>query len=259
MHSLLAGHVTLQPEKEPTMQFAGKSVIITGAGKGIGRACAKIMAEGGAEVIALSRTASDLETLKGDIGGRSIVVDLADPSATRSAMKEAGTADFLINSAGINVLESSLDMTEDGYEAVMGINLRAALITCQEFGRARIAAGGGGAIVNITSIAAHRGFAEHLCYAASKAGLEGATRVLAKEFGIYGIRVNAVAPTITLTELALKAWSDPAKSGPMMDRHPLGRFAEVTDVARTIAMLLSPQTEMVTGVILNVDGGFLAV
>ncbi|MDP9836391.1 NAD(P)-dependent dehydrogenase (short-subunit alcohol dehydrogenase family) [Neorhizobium huautlense] len=241
------------------MQFSGQSVIITGAGKGIGRACARIMAERGAEVIALSRTASDLDSLREEIGGRSIAVDLADPAATRRAMAEAGTADFLINSAGINVLESSFDMTEAGYEAVMGINLRAALITCQEFGRARVAAGGGGAIVNITSIAGHRGFTEHLCYAASKAGLEGATRVLAKEFGPHGIRVNAVAPTITLTELALAAWSDPAKSAPMMVRHPIGRFAEVDDVARTIATLLSPDTAMVNGAVLSVDGGFLAV
>lgn len=241
------------------MQFSGKSVIITGAGKGIGRACAKIMAERGAEVIGLGRTASDLDSLRDDIGGRSVTVDLADPAATRRAMAEAGIADFLINSAGTNVLESSFDMTEAGYEAVMGINLRAALITCQEFGRARVAAGGGGAIVNITSIAGHRGFAEHLCYAASKAGLEGATRVMAKEFGPHGIRVNAVAPTITLTELALAAWSDPAKSEHMMVRHPIGRFAEVDDVARTIAMLLSPETAMVNGAVLSVDGGFLAV
>lgn len=241
------------------MQFQGQSVIITGAGKGIGRACAKIMAERGAEVIALGRTASDLDSLRDEIGGRSVAVDLANPAATRRAMAEAGTTDFLINSAGINVLESSFDMTEAGYEAVMGINLRAALIACQEFGRARVAAGGGGAIVNITSIAGHRGFAEHLCYAASKAGLEGATRVLAKEFGPHGIRVNAVAPTITLTELALAAWSDPAKSEPMMVRHPIGRFAEVDDVARTIAMLLSPETAMVNGTVINVDGGFLAV
>jgi NAD(P)-dependent dehydrogenase (short-subunit alcohol dehydrogenase family) len=241
------------------MQFSGKSVIITGAGKGIGRACAKIMAERGAEVIALSRTASDLESLRAEIGGRSIAVDLGDAKAARAAMAEAGTADFLINSAGINVLESSFDMTDAGYEAVMGINLRAALIACQEFGLARRAAGGGGAIVNITSIAGHRGFTEHLCYAASKAGLEGATRVLAKEFGPYGIRVNAVAPTITLTELAMAAWSDPEKSAPMMVRHPIGRFAEVDDVAKTIATLLSDDTAMVNGAVLAVDGGFLAV
>lgn len=241
------------------MQFSGKSVIITGAGKGIGRACAQVMAARGAEVVALSRTASDLDSLRAEIGGRSILVDLADPAATRAAMKQAGTCDYLINSAGINVLESVLDMTEAGYEAVMGINLRAALITCQEFARARVAAGGGGAIVNITSIAGHRGFQDHLCYAASKAGLDGATRVLAKELGPHGIRVNAVAPTITLTELAAAAWSEPAKSAPMMVRHPLNRFAETEEVAQSIAMLLSEDSRMVTGVVLPVDGGFLAV
>ena len=241
------------------MQFSGKTVIITGAGKGIGRACAELMAARGADVIALSRTMSDLESLKAEIGCRIVQVDLQDPKTARAAMAEAGTADYLINSAGINVLESTFDMTDEGYEAVLGINLRAALITCQEFARARRAVGGGGAIVNITSIAGHRGFSEHLCYAASKAGLEGATRVMAKELGPHNIRVNAVAPTITLTELAVEAWSDPAKSEPMMVRHPLGRFAEADHVAASIAMLLSDDCAMVTGAVLPIDGGFLAV
>ncbi|WP_128255422.1 SDR family oxidoreductase [Falsirhodobacter deserti] len=241
------------------MQFTGKRVIITGAGKGIGRACAKAMAARGAEVIALSRTASDLESLRAEIGGQSIAVDLQDAAATRDAMAKAGTADFLINSAGINVLQSTFDMTDDGYEAVLGINLRAALITCQEFARARVEAGGGGAIVNITSIAGHRGFPDHLCYAASKAGLEGASRVLARELGPHNIRVNCVAPTITLTELAAEAWSEPAKAEPMMVRHPLNRFAEAEEVADAIAMLLSDDARMLTGAVLPVDGGFLAV
>ncbi|TMV43210.1 SDR family oxidoreductase, partial [Thioclava sp. BHET1] len=165
----------------------------------------------------------------------------------------------LINSAGINVLESTLEMNDAGYEAVLGINLRAALVTCQAFALARIAAGGGGAIVNITSIAGHRGFADHLCYAASKAGLEGASRVMAKELGPHGIRVNAVAPTITLTELAIEAWSDPERSAPMRLRHPIGRFAEAEEVARAIALLLSGDAGMITGAVLPVDGGFLAV
>ena len=102
-------------------------------------------------------------------------------------------------------------------------------------------------------------FHEHLTYAASKAGLEGATRVMAKELGQHGIRVNAVAPTITMTELAIKAWSDPIKSQPMLMRHPIGRFAEVEDVASAIAMILSEDSSMVTGAILPIDGGFLSV
>lgn len=241
------------------MQFSGKTVIITGAGKGIGRACAQIMAARGAQVIAMTRTQADLDSLEAEIGSRSIRVDLSDPSATRAAMAEAGPADFLINSAGTNVLESTFDMTDEGYDRVMDINLRGALVACQAFGRARVEAGGGGAIVNITSIAGHRGFPEHLCYAASKAGLEGASRVMAKEFGPHGIRVNCIAPTITLTELAAAAWADPVKSEPMMVRHPVNRFAEAEEVAESIAMLLSDDAKMVTGAVLPVDGGFLAV
>lgn len=240
------------------MQFSGKRIVITGAGKGIGRACAQLLASRGAQIVALGRTQRDLDTLRDEIGAHVIPVDLMDRAATRAAIREAGTCDHLINSAGINVLESVLDMSDDGFDAVLGTNLRAALVACQEFARTRIAAGGGGAIVNITSIAGHRGFPDHLAYAASKAGLEGATRVLAKELGPHGIRVNAVAPTITLTELAVEAWSDEAKSAPMMVRHPLNRFAEAGEVAAGIALLLDDDSRMVTGAVLPIDGGFLS-
>jgi len=241
------------------MQFSGKSVIITGAGKGIGRATAIMMAARGAKVVAISRTKADLDSLTEQSGCRGIAADLSDPAAARDAMTQAGTCDFLVNCAGTNVLENLLDMTDAGYDTVMGINLRSALICAQEFARARIAAGGGGAIVNVTSIAGHRGFQDHLCYAASKAGLEGATRVMARELGPHSIRAVALAPTVTMTELAAEAWSDPAKSAPMMARHPLGRFAQAEDVARSIALLLSDDAAMVTGAVLPLDGGFLSV
>ena len=240
-------------------EFKKKSVIINGAGNGIGRATAIEMAKRGAKVIAMARTQSDLDSLKADIDCETIKVDLSDTVAARAAMKKAGTSDYLINNAGTNVPASLLEMTEEGYETVMGINLRAVLICSQEFARARIACGGGGSILNVASIAGQRGFKAHVCYAASKAGLEGATRVMAAELGEYGIRVNAVAPTITMTDLAARAWSDPVKSEPMMVRHPIGRFAEVEDVATTIVMLLSDNASMVTGAVLPIDGGFLAV
>lgn len=239
--------------------FDGQTVIITGAGKGIGRATAITLSERGARIVAIARTAGDLDSLARETGARGIVADLADPDAARRAMAEAGPADHLVNCAGINVLESVLEMSDAGYEAVLGINLRGALLCAQAFAKARIAAGGGGSILNVTSIAGHRGFPDHLCYAASKAGLEGASRVMAKELGPHGIRVNCIAPTITMTELAAEAWSDPAKSEPMMVRHPTGRFAEVEHVATSIAMLLSADSAMVTGAVLPVDGGFLAV
>ncbi|MBB4266752.1 SDR family oxidoreductase [Roseospira visakhapatnamensis] len=241
------------------MGVAGPSIIITGAGKGIGRATAHLLAERGARIVALGRTPDGLEDLRTEIGAHPIVVDLADPAQARAAIREAGPCDGLVNCAGINVLERVLDMTDAGYEAVLGVNLRAALVCAQEFARMRVAAGGGGVIVNVTSIAGHRGFPDHVCYAASKAGLEGATRVMARELGPHGIRVVAVAPTVTMTALAVDAWSDPAKSEPMMARHPAGRFAEPDDVARAIAMVLGDDAAMVTGSVLAVDGGFLAV
>lgn len=241
------------------MELKGKSVIITGAGQEIGRATAILMAERGAEVIAISRGRPALESLAAECGARIISADISKPSGARAAMKEAGTCDFLVNCAGTNVLETTLEMTDEGYNTVLDINLRAALICAQEFARARVAAGGGGVIVNVSSIAGHRGFDQHLCYAASKAGLEGATRVMARELGPHGIRAVAIAPTVTLTELAVAAWSAPAKKDPMMVRHPIGRFAEPEEVARSIALMLSDDAAMVTGAVLAVDGGFLAV
>lgn len=239
------------------MQFTGKTVIITGAGKGIGRATAQLLAARGATVRAISRTKADLDSLGAGCTG--IVADLSDPAAARRAMAEAGRADHLVNCAGTNVLESLIELSDAGYDRVMDINLRSALICAQDFARDRIAAGGGGVIVNVTSIAGHRGFADHVAYAASKAGLEGATRVMARELGPHGIRVAAIAPTVTMTELAAAAWSDPAKKDPMMARHPMGRFAEAEDVARAIALLLSDDAAMITGAVLPLDGGFLAV
>ena len=239
--------------------FDGKTVIITGAGKGIGRATALEMAARGAAVVAIARTESDLARLAGEIGCKTVQADISTADGARAAMAQAGPADCLVNCAGTNVLETVLEMTDEGYETVMGINLRAALVCAQAFARARVAAGGGGVILNVGSIAGYRGFEQHLCYAASKAGLDGATRVIAKELGPYGIRAVSVAPTITLTELAKAAWSDPAKGAPMMVRHPVGRFAEVEDVARAIAMLLSDDAAMITGDTVAIDGGFLAV
>ncbi len=241
------------------MEFEGKSVIITGAGKGIGRSTAILLAQRGARIVGINRSRETLESLREETGARIVIADLSDPAGARAAMQQAGICDYLINCAGTNVLETTLDMTDEGYETVLGINLRAALICSQEFARARIAAGGGGVIVNVTSIAGHRGFPDHLCYAASKAGLEGATRVMAKELGPHGIRAVAVAPTVTMTELAAVAWSDPAKADPMMVRHPIGRFADPEDVARSIAMAMSDDAAMVTGSVITVDGGFLAV
>ena len=239
------------------MSLEGKTVLITGAGKGIGRATVAVLVKRGMHVIALSRTNADLAEIEGEFGCRTIKVDLADANAARVAVRAALPFDYLVNNAGIAALESVLDTTPETFDTVMAVNVRAPLILSQEYARDLIARGQKGAIVNVSSIASFLGFADHAAYCASKGALDGLTRVMANELGHKGIRVNGVHPVITLTPMAVKAWSDPAKSDPMLKRIPLGRFVEPPEVASVIAYLLSDDAAMVNGVNLPIDGGFL--
>ena len=239
------------------MDFTGKKVILTGAGKGIGRATAEILVARGAEVIALTRSTADVATLQADLGCRVIQVDLADAAATRAAALAALPADYLINCAGTTELQSFLDTTVQAFDRLIAVNTRAPMIVAQEFARDLIARGQKGAIVNVSSVAAFVGIPDHAAYCASKAGLDGLTRVMAKELAPLGIRVNGVHPTVTLTPMALKAWSDPAKAAGMMNRIPVGRFAESADITEVILFLLSDAAAMVNGISMPVDGGYM--
>lgn len=237
--------------------FTGKRVVVTGAGKGIGRATALMLARRGARVVALTRSGADLETLKAETGCETIVVDLADAQATRAAARQALPADLLVNCAGTTELESFLDVSVENFDLLYAVNTRAPMIVAQEYARERVAAGRPGAIVNVSSCASFVGIPDHAAYCASKAGLDGLTRVMAKELGPKGIRVNGLHPTVTLTPMAVKAWSDPDKAAAMLSRIPLGRFAEPDDIAEVILFLLSDAAAMVHGLSMPVDGGFM--
>jgi L-xylulose reductase len=239
------------------MSFAGKTVIITGAGKGIGRATALLLAARGAAVVAVSRTQADLDRLAREIGCRTIAVDLASAADARDAAVRALPADYLVNCAGINVLEPFVDVTVEAFDLVHAVNTRAAMIVAQEFARSRIAAGGGGAIVNVSSLSSFIGFDDHASYCASKGALDAMSRVMTNELGRHNIRVNCINPIVTMTELAARAWSDPAKSDPVLRRIPTGRFADPIDIAEVIAFLLSDAAIMMNGLSISLDGGFL--
>lgn len=239
------------------MDLSGKTVLVTGAGKGIGRAIAKAAAARGASVVAMTRTAADLESLEAEIGCRSIVVDLSDAAATRKAAREALPVDYLVNNAGTTALDAFVDVSEETFDFLYAVNVRAPMVLAQEYARERIGRGLPGAIVNVSSVASFIGFADHAAYCASKGALDAMTRVMANELGRQGIRVNAVNPTVTLTPMAVKAWSDPAKSGGMLSRIPLGHFAAPEEVADVVLYLLSDGASMVNGVAMPVDGGFM--
>jgi L-xylulose reductase len=237
--------------------FAGKTVLITGAGKGIGRETAKRLGRLGARVIAMARTQSDLDSLMDEVEGQAIAVDLADTDAARDAAKAAMPADLLVNCAGINILEPFMDVDAGSFDLIQAVNVRAPLIVSQEFARHRIAAGGGGTIVNVSSMSSFVGFADHASYCASKGALDAMSRVMANELGRHKIRVNCINPIVTMTELAAAAWSDPAVSGPVLSRIPIGRFAETGDIADIIVFLLSDASAMMNGLAIPVDGGFM--
>lgn len=239
-------------------RFAGKRALVTGAGKGIGREIARLLVNQGATVVALSRSAQDLETLRQEIGCETITVDLGDAQAARAAVEQAGQIDLLVNNAGISIPQSFLETSVEAFDATLAVNVRAVMIISQVVARGMIARGQGGAIVNLSSQASMIGLLDHTAYCASKGALDQLTRVMALELGPYQIRVNAVNPTVTLTPMGEMAWSDPAKSGPMKGRIPLGRFARPIDIAHAVAYLLSEEADMITGTTLPVDGGFLS-
>lgn len=239
------------------MRFDGKRILVTGAGKGIGRETALLLAERGAAIVALSRDPADLVSLAEATGAETHAVDLADAEATRSAARAAQPADLLVNCAGTTTLEPFLETKAENFDHLMAVNVRAAMIVAQETAKSLIARGMRGAIVNVSSVASWVGFADHTSYCATKGALDAMTRVMANELGPHRIRVNAVNPVVTLTPMAVKAWSDPAKADPVLARIPLRRFVEPREVAEVIAFLLGDGAAMMTGATVPVDGGFL--
>lgn len=237
-------------------EFEGRSILVTGAGKGIGNATARLLAARGARVVALSRSAADLAALAAEIGSASVAVDLADAEATRRAARDAMPVDGLVNCAGTTALEPFLETSVETFDRVLAVNARAPMIVAQEYARSAIARGVGGAIVNVSSNAALKGVIDHAAYCASKGALDAMSRVMANELGRHGIRVNCVNPAVTLTPMGRMAWSDPARSEPVLRRMPLGRFIEPEEVAEAILFLLSDRAAMVNGASLLVDAGF---
>jgi len=237
--------------------FDQKRVLVTGAGKGIGREIATMLHRFNARVVALSRTEKDLQKLQEEIGCETIVAELGDPDSAKRAAEQAGDIDLLVNNAAIAILEPFLKTSVDAWDKTMAVNLRAVLLVSQIVARQMIERGVAGSIVNVSSMASFQALRDHAAYCVSKAGLDQLTAVMAVELGQHGIRVNSVNPTVVLTEMGKRAWSDPVKGGPMLARIPLGRFAECEDIASVVCFLLTDGAAMLNGLALRIDGGFL--
>ncbi|MEX3858329.1 MULTISPECIES: SDR family oxidoreductase [Paraburkholderia] len=241
-----------------TFDFSGRSILVTGASSGIGRATVEALCASGASVVAAARNVNELARLAEETGCEPLKLDVSDEAAIDEAFASLEPFDGLVNCAGIALLERAVDTTAASFDRVMAVNARGAVLVAKHVARGMLDAGRAGSIVNVSSQAALVALDDHLSYSASKAALDAVTRALCIELGPHGIRVNSVNPTVTLTPMAVLAWSDPVKRDPALQAIPLRRFAESAEVAAPILFLLSDAASMVSGVCLPIDGGYTA-
>jgi acetoacetyl-CoA reductase/3-oxoacyl-[acyl-carrier protein] reductase len=228
--------------------YAGRSAIVTGGARGIGRAIAQGLVAGGAEVHIFDRAASD-----GPHGASLCEVDVGDAQAVAAAVARiANPPSLLVNNAGITKDRSLLKMSDDDWQAVLHVNLTGAFNMMRAVAPA-MTASGYGRIVNVVSINGMRGKFGQANYAASKAGLIGLTKTAAREFGPKGVTVNAVAPGMVLTDMALQLAEEFRRKA--IDESVLKRLPEPDDIAASVLFLLSDHARMVTGHVLKVDSG----
>ena len=241
--------------------LAGKTAIITGATAGIGNATAEYFLAQGANVVMSGRNPKIFDMAK-EMGGEKAVAvqgDICDADH-RAALIEAGvkafgTIDILVNCAGITLLGNGEDLAQEDWNKVIEVNLSANFFMAQAVGKYMIDHQIRGNIVNVASQGGVIALKRHAAYCASKGGLIALTKVLALEWGEYGIRVNAVSPTVVMTAMGHKAWDGPHGEA-LKQEMPSGRFAEPEEVASVIACLCSSGAAMVTGHNLIIDGGF---
>ena len=238
--------------------LAGKRILVTGAGRGIGRCCAVACARLGAEVIAVARTASDLESLAAESGGQveSWVNDVASDELVER-IRSLESLDGLINNAGTNRVGPMVEQSSENLDAVLDLNVRAVYRIAQAAIPA-LRRAGGGSIVNMSSQMGHVGSPGRTLYCMSKHAVEGLTKAMAVELAEEGIRVNSVAPTFVLTPLTEPMLADPEFSEWVMSMIPAKRLATPEDVANACIYLLSELSASTTGTSLRVDGGWTA-
>ncbi|MBM6592470.1 2-dehydro-3-deoxy-D-gluconate 5-dehydrogenase KduD [Microvirga pudoricolor] len=244
--------------------LTGKRALVTGANTGLGQAIAVALAHAGAGIVAVGRSSmAETEAMVAGTGSsfQAISADLSTLEPIDRIVSEAsagGRVDILVNNAGIIRRADAIDFTEADWDAVMDVNLKSVFFLTQAFARRMIADGAGGKVINIASLLSFQGGIRIPSYTASKSGLAGLTRLLACEWAARGINVNAIAPGYFATNNTQALRDDPDRNAQIQARIPAGHWGKPSDLGGAAVFLASDASAYVHGVVLPVDGGWLA-
>lgn len=247
----------------PSFRLDGKRALVTGAGRGIGAACAVALADAGADVTLASRTGTEIEALADEIrakGGKAhaAMLDVTDVEAVRGFIAHEAPFDILINNAGTNRPALFIDVKVEDFDIVMNLNVRSAFFVAQSVAKKLVEAKKTGSIIHMSSQMGHVGGPRRTVYCSSKAAIEGLTKAMAVELGPHGIRVNALAPTFIETPMTRPFLEDAAFKQSVVDKIKLGRIGQVEDLMGAVVFLASDASSLMTGSSLVVDGGWTA-
>jgi NAD(P)-dependent dehydrogenase (short-subunit alcohol dehydrogenase family) len=249
------------------MEVKNKTALVTGAGKGIGKACAIALAEAGANVIILSRTKSDLNKVEKVIKKlkckcTSFVCDVANYDELKSVFQKITSLDIIVNNAGTNRPEHFTKIKKEDLDYMVDLNIKAAFHVAQlgsvVMSKSKKRKSIGGSIINMSSQLGKVAYPKRSVYSMTKFGIEGLTRGMSLDLAKDNIRVNSVCPTFVETPLVKTFFKDKKFKKEMMDNIPLGRFATESDIATAVVYLASNASSMVTGTSLIIDGGWNA-
>ena len=247
-----------------TFDLHGKVAIVTGGGRGLGRAIARGLAAHGARIVLSGRTAETLEAMAAEIGPDAlahtgdIAVEANVIALRDAALARFGRIDVLVNNAGVNPIYKTIEKTTlEEWQHILGINLTGTFLCAKHIGGA-MAESGGGSVINISSVAGHVGLRRSVPYCATKGGVELMTKALALDWASKGVRVNCIAPGYFETDLTAGMIANETLSAKLLGQTPLGRFGRDPDLVGAAVFLASDASAYVTGQSLAVDGGYLA-
>ncbi|RWR27019.1 SDR family oxidoreductase [Sinirhodobacter populi] len=247
----------------PDFSLKGRTALVTGAGRGIGRAIAEVYAQAGAEVILCARSADEIGALARDLTSngyraRAVPCDVTDIAAFRAVTEGLDRLDIFVNNAGTNRPRPQMEVTEEDFDLVVGLNLRAAFFALQSATRRMKALGRGGSVINMSSQMGHIGAENRSLYCATKWGIEGLTKATAIELAPLKIRVNTICPTFIETPLTKPYFEDPAFHAHCMRMIKIGRLGQVSDIVGAALYLASDASALMTGTSMLLDGGWTA-